>query len=71
MALWSILNLVTVVYVVCQQWHCQADVYNVGYLAGRPVDREDRFAAMPMALEQYLLDHANDTVLSEHTFKSV
>ena len=71
MVVWSIQNLVIVMYFTRQQWHCQADVYHVGYLAANYADKEDRFAAVPMALAQYLLDHANDTVLSsaKHTFK--
>ena len=66
MAVWSILNFMTVMYFVCKQWHCQADVYHVGYLAFEPADRKDRFAAILMALEQYLKDHANDIILSKH-----
>ena len=69
MAVWSIWNLVTLIYFVCQQWHCQADVYDVSFLAQRTADREDRFSAVPMALEQYLKDHASDTILSKDMFK--
>ena len=69
MAVWSIWNLLTVMYLACQQWQCRADVCHVSVLAQRTADKEDRFAAVPMALEQYLKDHASDTILSKDMFK--
>ena len=60
-------NLLVVTYLACCQWHCEADVYHVGLLA-YDEGKVERFAGLPMALDKYLADHANNTILSKEMF---
>ena len=71
MMTWSAWALLVVAYLVCCQWHCEAEVYHVSFLASNSEDMETRFAAVTIALEQYLKDHAEDTILSKSMFKYV
>ena len=64
-------NLLILIYLSCDQCQCDADVYHVGFLASSYADYENRFAAVPMALEQYLVDNSNNTLLSKSMFKWV
>ena len=71
MAMWCIWNLLIVTCFACHQWFCNADVYHVVVMGTSPHDSEQEYAAVPMALEQYLMDHANNTLLSERIVKWV
>ena len=48
---------------------CQGEVFHVSYLGATEIEREERYAAVYMALDKYLEDNHETTNLHGHDFK--